>query len=210
MDINNPNTSVVNTVRLYTSSEKFPNGQLTELASKEFEVIRNSGPSLYEVVFDESVIVDASTELIVALDIKASPEPPNNYVFEIGRNSHGQTDFGYISSDFCEIFSPSSFESFGFDDNHIILNLIGDSFLDTEESDLSDIVIFPNPASEIIYLRLPFNTDFKKIALFNADGKEVKIKVINNSIDISKLSAGLYFLNLSTSNNSVTRKIIIE
>jgi hypothetical protein len=73
-------------------------------------------------------------------------------LFEIGRNSLGETDLGCISSDFCEIPTPRSFESFGFDDNYIILNLIGDTLLKSKEFLAEDISIFLNLARDVIRL----------------------------------------------------------
>jgi hypothetical protein len=62
----------------------------------------------------------------------------------------------------------------------------------------SQIILYPNPANEFIHINnLPFNSS---IVIFDAMGKEV-IKTSNDDtkmmIDISELSSGIYFINIT-------------
>ena len=74
--------------------------------------------------------------------------------------------------------------------------------------------IYPNPTSEVLYIennRYP-NLVFKMV---DVSGKKIFEGSLNNTyntIEVYKLSKGIYFLNLvdATSNASITKKIIIQ
>lgn len=207
-DVGGTNPTVTNTVRLYTSSDVFPAGTLTEIASKEFEVTAADDGNLFEVIFDEEVVVDASSELIVAVDIAPSPAVPDNYDFDIGRNDAGQNDPSYLSSSSCGLTAPGTFASIGFPDEHIILNLIGDSFLNTNTFDLSKISVFPNPAQDVLNLELPSNIELNSATLYDLTGRDTGVNINNKTMNISDLSSGVYLLKVETNGGTLSRKII--
>lgn len=207
-DIGGTNPTITNTVRLYTSSEDFPAGNLTEIASKDFEVSAADNDQLLEIIFDEEVVVDASTELIVAVDISEGEPAPNNYDFRIGVNDLGENAPGYLSSNACGLTAPGTFASIGFPDNHIILNLIGDSFLNTNTFDLSKISVFPNPAQDVLNLELPSNIELNSATLYDLTGRDTGVNINNKTMNISDLSSGVYLLKVETNGGTLSRKII--
>ena len=82
----------------------------------------------------------------------------------------------------------------------------------------NDLLIFPNPAKDEVNIALKGNYDSEsiKLAVLDFVGKEI----INNSmvqreagrifINTSELSEGLYFIELSTENDRITKKLIIN
>jgi len=78
---------------------------------------------------------------------------------------------------------------------------------------------FPNPASIIVNIefQLPEKSDVK-LSLFNSLGYVVYEKTLRycqkghnlTTIDLTNFSSGIYLVNLSTYNNSGSRKIVIE
>lgn len=57
--------------------------------------------------------------------------------------------------------------------------------------------VYPNPASTELYLEIPKSTEFN-IAVFNMYGKLVyKTKTNEHKIDVSQLSSGMYFIQLT-------------
>ena len=84
--------------------------------------------------------------------------------------------------------------------------------LTTNLSDLlnnTDFTIYPNPA----FSNLSIQTDekIKSVRCQNYIGQSIELKSENNSIDISSLSEGLYFLNFTTqSGKMITKKFIKE
>ena len=73
-----------------------------------------------------------------------------------------------------------------------------------------DIVIRPNPASSFFNLN---NKKEMKVSIYTATGICVKNNCTvqpNESIDISNLSSGMYFILINTSKNILSKKIIIN
>ena len=81
-----------------------------------------------------------------------------------------------------------------------------------EHNKLSNYInlrIYPNPATHILYME----GDFLKasVSIFDITGKQLVSKpLLNNQLDISPLTKGLYFLKLSTPEGSVVRKFLKE
>ncbi len=67
--------------------------------------------------------------------------------------------------------------------------------------------VFPNPASNLITIKT--DKEFTAIVL-DVFGKEVVAKTNSNTIDISSLNSGIYFLRINSEGNYFTKKIIKE
>lgn len=70
------------------------------------------------------------------------------------------------------------------------------------------ITVYPNPTSSIVKYKTFENIELIKI--FDTTGKEVYLinDLDNNSIDISKIKQGLYYIVFYTSKGNITKKII--
>jgi len=86
-------------------------------------------------------------------------------------------------------------------------------------SDNNNLLIWPNPAKDIINYSFKSNSLEKiKISLIDIQGREIftKNNIENNqnnitgSIDLSKYSKGMYFLNIKQGNLTTNKKIVIE
>lgn len=80
-----------------------------------------------------------------------------------------------------------------------------------------DVTIYPNPAYDRIHVKVKSaKPGDLHIRLVNSLNQEVYRKVLTNlsetleSIDVSKLPAGIYFINLADESGSETRKILVE
>lgn len=85
-----------------------------------------------------------------------------------------------------------------------------DSALSIDENDNFEIKTYPNPVKNWLTLDFGVHGDFK-ISLADVNGKIIFEQVLNTSItslDLSKLSSGLYILNLSSEEKHITKKII--
>ena len=82
--------------------------------------------------------------------------------------------------------------------------------LSISNNDLLDTFkMYPNPANEN-YLKIETISD-TNVTIFNTLGKVVKrnkITINNNSIDISKLTKGVYIIKLTIDKKSITKKLI--
>ena len=71
-----------------------------------------------------------------------------------------------------------------------------------------NIHIFPNPTNGLIHIESNNQFEFFEITLYNALGKTIKINLSNESIDLSDISSGIYFLSIRTSKGMITKKIM--
>ena len=70
------------------------------------------------------------------------------------------------------------------------------------------LLLYPNPASN----ELRINTDkpVRSISVSDINGKAVKINRSNNTIDVSNLSSGLYFIQVETEKGILREKFVKE
>ncbi|MDC0249689.1 zinc-dependent metalloprotease, partial [Flavobacteriales bacterium] len=81
--------------------------------------------------------------------------------------------------------------------------------VDVNEYQLSNIHIYPNPT--LGKLNITSGDKINMISLLNVIGETVFLteNLTTNSIDISSLEGGIYFLNISTDKGTYTEKIIL-
>ncbi|MEO1261419.1 MAG: carbohydrate binding domain-containing protein [Bacteroidota bacterium] len=76
------------------------------------------------------------------------------------------------------------------------------------------INVFPNPASEYVYLNWPNDLPVENITLSFADGKVIDSWKINNQLNhkiiIEDLSSGIYFLKINCGEKVIVEKIIVD
>lgn len=78
--------------------------------------------------------------------------------------------------------------------------------LATNEVKANDFTIFPSMADDFLNIETKYAVDSLKI--YTADGKLVKVASTDKKIDVSHLSAGVYFLKAKVNNTNVSRKFI--
>lgn len=82
--------------------------------------------------------------------------------------------------------------------------------LGLENSTISKFKIYPNPATSVVTISTP-DVDAAKLSVTDLSGKVVMTKSLNgieNTVDISSLSAGAYFFELSSDNKKEVVKIL--
>lgn len=84
-----------------------------------------------------------------------------------------------------------------------------ESPLDIEEYALKNFSISPNPACEQLFLEMPTGIDIKSISIFDLLGHVIySSNSLENTIDISNLNKGLYFIKVSSLDISHTKRFI--
>lgn len=112
----------------------------------------------------------------------------------------------YLSSDEVKYYKTST-EEWGTPFTHYCPNNTG-----LEESQSSQINIYPNPADDMIYIN-PNNQPIDQVNIYDLQGREIKQFSLTGqtSLDVSDLQSGIYFLNILSQGQIVTyQKIIIE
>lgn len=80
----------------------------------------------------------------------------------------------------------------------------------SEEENLALMTFFPNPTQDILNIK-QLDTNAKEVILYDALGKKLVTTTIDktvNPIDISTLSAGIYYIKVSSGKSSTTKRII--
>lgn len=75
---------------------------------------------------------------------------------------------------------------------------------------ISGLKVYPNPAKNTLYVTSDsFAT--KQVELFDVLGKSVlNTKVVNNTVNISSLSKGVYVAKITEEGKTATRKVVVE
>lgn len=146
------------------------------------------------------ITVPAGSILVVEV-VDNLPAP----IFRIGSNSAGETAPSYLNSDACGAGTVNSFPGF---DNDYVINVIGDLVLSVDSNLLTQVSIYPNPAKDVLNLKIPASIEIIKASLYDVLGRNTAAKVVNNQINVSNLSKGIYMLSLETSAGKLTQKIV--
>lgn len=81
------------------------------------------------------------------------------------------------------------------------------SSTDIEHSTLENIRLYPNPASEHVYINSEL--DISSISIWSMDGKlQLQYNSPNQSIDISDLAEGIYIAKINSGEKSISRKFL--
>ncbi len=88
------------------------------------------------------------------------------------------------------------------------------SLVEVENNFISQMKIYPNPASDYVVLEFGETDKPVSMKLLDSNGKIIKYSDIDDSrynVDISNLPAGLYFIELSqTGRFNITKKILVQ
>lgn len=80
--------------------------------------------------------------------------------------------------------------------------------------DLTETVIYPNPASDVITIKLPQTPEAKTTAsLVDALGRIVltqNITAVQSTVSVEGLRKGVYFVKISSGSNTSTQRIVIK
>jgi len=164
---------------------------------------------------DYSTSLYSGDDLLASVTINATMEV--NYDFIIvtdgaGNQLNTQVDGGFVDSDFYSTdgtITVQVLNDSGVENGDVTLAFACVS-LSTHENERLDLIIYPNPTSENIYIRSNNSFDYE---LFNMLGQRIKSGNLlegNNEIYLKNYSEGIYFINFSWENKKYTKKIVIK
>jgi hypothetical protein len=90
--------------------------------------------------------------------------------------------------------------------------------LSVNDKTLGSIKVFPNPATEVLFVSISdAKTNTATVSLLDINGKLISQQQASNTdlfsgiaIPVNNLPKGLYLLNVSGGQNSITKKIVID
>jgi len=91
------------------------------------------------------------------------------------------------------------------------LFLATDGTIGISEHASSEIMIYPNPANEMVYVSA--NSKIQQIELINHEGRVVKQQNVNSNqvtFNVSDVASGIYGIRITSPNQLTTKKIVIE
>jgi hypothetical protein len=89
------------------------------------------------------------------------------------------------------------------------LTILEGAFLSIEDETLVDVSIYPNPVSDILTIETSADLSHKVATIFDINGRKIHSqKLTLNTLDVSRLGSGIYFLRLESEGKSIKRKFI--
>jgi len=79
-------------------------------------------------------------------------------------------------------------------------------FTATDDRDVGYFTIYPNPANDVLYIEGLSKTS--QVTIHSAIGQQLSRHNTTNTIDISELNSGIYFLTVVIDDRRVTKKFI--
>lgn len=96
----------------------------------------------------------------------------------------------------------------GLGSNNVYKNVYAAGILAVaEKSNVKTVSIYPNPVSDILYIR---NAEAAQYSISDLSGRILKSGLYQNGIVVSDLQKGTYLIHISGKNNQVTEKFIIQ
>ena len=84
-----------------------------------------------------------------------------------------------------------------------------DGLLNTHSSTVSEFKIYPNPASTTLNLKLNNHTEIESISILSLQGKRIKKYTDHLTlIDVSFLSNGIYFIEITSGHKNYMTKFV--
>lgn len=169
-----------------------------------------------------SVTIDADKNIIATFSLiqqTLTINATNGIVTTDVQPTNGTYDYGTVITLTATANSGFGFTGWGDDvsgtTNPITITMDGNktatanfsSTANVSDFDKESITIYPNPTQDIINIKSS-NLDIDKIEIYNLLGKKILVKS-NTSINISTLPTGIYFVKITSTNNTlITKKII--
>ncbi|AOW18317.1 hypothetical protein LPB03_13030 [Polaribacter vadi] len=79
--------------------------------------------------------------------------------------------------------------------------------LSTEDFLKENVAAYPNPASSFVEILLSNGLELKKVEIFNATGKKLTTAK-DTLLNVEELSAGIYFIKITTDKGAINKRII--
>lgn len=152
-----------------------------------------SGPTGMTVENNELYFSDLNFDL-AKIDLSSSPVTASN-ILTIANRTISDMDF------------DSSGNLYLIDRENGEVLKVDNSTLSIQELNKNSYSIYPNPAKNIINIRLTENNQLKNLNITNLFGQKV-YSTNEKNIDVSNLQTGIYILNVKTEKGIVTEKII--
>lgn len=207
--------AIINTTSNWTGS--YPNGDFDAFFGLEVYIKNDNDFDLHlrlgymggddntKIISTESVLVPAFSDWDwIEFDVLA-----DDFIIISGTSTKEEV---FADSHEVRIFHNDETSYDGkFVEGSLNISFIFSSFLlSNEEQTLSNTLLYPNPVSSIINLKLPYEGS-GSVKFYNILGENVlnkKLSSTTTQIDVSELKSGIYLVRIQTENESTIKKIV--
>ncbi len=81
--------------------------------------------------------------------------------------------------------------------------------LSSDKFTQANFTIYPNPATDVLNIELQDNAILENVTIYNNLGQKIKT-IKQNTVDVSTLAKGLYFVEVTTNQGKASKKVIVE
>ena len=81
--------------------------------------------------------------------------------------------------------------------------------LSSDKFTQANFTIYPNPATDVLNIELQDDATLENVTIYNNLGQKIKT-IKQNTIDVSILAKGLYFVEVTTNQGKASKKVIVE
>ncbi len=93
--------------------------------------------------------------------------------------------------------------------NAFVMNVVGDDvILNVDDNTLSQVSIFPNPATDVVNVKVPSSVEILSVSVYDILGKKANVTAVNGQVNVAELAAGVYLMSVETTAGTLTEKVI--
>lgn len=81
--------------------------------------------------------------------------------------------------------------------------------LSSDKFTKTNFTIYPNPATDVVNIELQDGVILESVTIYNNLGQKIKT-ISQNTVDVSTLAKGLYFVEVTTNQGKASKKVIVE
>jgi minor extracellular serine protease Vpr len=194
-DISAPGVNVVSSISAFTDSDYTAFETIT-FNGTEYDFAKFSGTSMASpCVAGIVALVLEANPLLTAAQVKSilkSTAREDNYTGVIDPPGHPRWGYGKVNA-YAAV--------------QLALNTIG---LQVEKNELSNQIIWPNPARDFIQINFDQETTLLKLSATDVAGKTVDLNQGKSRVDVSALSPGMYVLTVHTNRGVSNTKLVVN
>lgn len=157
------------------------------------------------MLYEDNLMEDFMHSLSEGIGVVAIPQAKNL----------GEFVFGYMEDDFPGFAVGNYASQAQFTDNKLQVVRLVSEYTSVSEETINPLTsVYPNPATEVIYVNSAMNTD-AVVTFHNIAGQVVKtvnksLTTGENGISVNDLSTGVYFCTINANGYSKTTKVIVK
>ena len=193
--------------RFSISNTSSPGTGGTPITYTDSPVDLNFGTTYLVVVkFDKTVALTSATMWVNPTSLGAA-EPASSLTNNSGNSAYPAT-FGSIN-----LRNASATPKVEIDEIKVGLTWadVTGLVLGVKENSISGLSIYPNPVTGKTFNVTSANNGDMSVVIYDVIGKQVlNTKVINNTVNVANLNAGIYIVKITEEGKTATRKLVIQ